>query len=39
LPGGQPLLLLISFVVYGGALIVVPRLVSAGDPSSSTVSR
>jgi len=39
LPSGQPLLLLISFVVYGAGLIAVPRLAPTGDPSSATVSR
>jgi len=39
LPSGQPLLLLMSFVVYGAGLIAVPRLAPAGDPSSANVSR
>ena len=37
LPSGQPLLLLVSFVVYGAGLILVPRLAPPGrDPSSSS---
>jgi hypothetical protein len=35
LPSGQPLLLLISFVLYGAGLILVPRLIPPGrDPAN-----
>jgi len=36
LPSGQPLLLLVSFVLYGAGLILVPRLAPPGRDSSSS---
>ncbi|HXX29756.1 MAG TPA: hypothetical protein VEJ89_03460 [Myxococcaceae bacterium] len=36
LPSGQPLLLLISFVVYGAGLIAVPRLAPPGREGASS---
>jgi len=36
LPSGQPLLLLISFVVYGAGLIAVPRLAPPGRQGASS---